>query len=334
MDQLIQQIPSSDNYAVMQIDDVLDIMKRIPVSDNHFGIKEVEQLFVVSGATLVIETELSGTPGDYQLIYTFRRQQSIERGVLLVEEVYDGIEQLPLIIADKLGVKTPEVASYHDNIANQLLTQALEQKNADNFVGAEKYLKSLIAIEPNDLKAKRLLAEVSAYLKKTEQITQLIESEQFAYSSQAVNANTLINNHRELGRLRFWQGLNELQHGRFEQAIAIFTIARNLANKAQDWLYLGYLAESQGHLYRHQKQYDLASEYYQSAITNHRIIKCPFGEVNNLLFLADTAFLQNQQVHAKSLIDKAAQIIQKRELVTLSEKLEEVLKKYEGQKSI
>lgn len=327
MDQLIQQIPPSKDYGVMQVDDVLDIMKRAQMPLKDFDAEDINKIFVVSGAALIIEAELTGTTGDYQLVYTLRRRQSIDRGVLLTVEAYDAIDQLAQIIASNIGAPTPIAKGYHSNLSNQLLAQALDKKISGDFLGTEQYLKSLLELEPENIKAKRLLAEVSVYNKKTEQIVAIVSSVEYLLGTQ----NQLIESDeflREYARLQFWQGVNELQFGHVEQAQAIFERAKEQASKVHDWLYLGYLAEVQGHVYRSKKQYELAKQQYHIAINNHRIIKCPFGEVNNLLHIAEADFLQEEYGLAQKNANKAFSIAQKRELVEAKEKIAATIEKY------
>lgn len=327
MDQLIQQIPPSNDYGVMQVDDVLEIMKRAQMPLEDFNAEDINQIFVVSGAELIIEAELTGSPGDYQLVYTLRRRQNIDRGVLLTSEVYDAIDQLAQIIAKNIGAPSPTAMTHRNNLANQLLAQALDKKISEDYLGTEQYLKSLLELEPLNLKAKRLLAEISVYLKKTAQITTIVNSVE-ALSSEN---NPLIMSDagiREFGRLQFWQALNELQFGRIDNAQRTFDQAKVKATKVQDWLYLGYLAEAQGHLYRATKQYSLAKIQYNDAIHHHKIIKCPFGEVNNLLNLAEISFLQQDYQQAQNQTSKSLAIAHKRELSVLIDQAEAAKTKY------
>lgn len=330
MDQLIQQLPASNDYIVMQVDDVLEIMKRIITPIKEFTAKEVEKIFVVSGASLIIETELNGTPGDYQLIYTLRRESSIERGVLLSGDIHEAIDELAQIVSDNIGKKTISVSSLNNRLPNQLLTQALEKKASDDYPSTEKYLKSLLEIEPDNYKAKRLLAEVSVYLKNTDQISQLVNSIVHDENSEKqILAGLSINQNREFARLKFWQGLNELQFGRIPQAQKIFEQTNKLLNKTQDWLYLGYLAEVKGHAHRSLKEYALANQFYSEAIKNHKIIKCPYGEVKNTLHLAEIAFLQGQLGLAQTLTSQSLTMANKRELFELADKANKVKEKYQ-----
>lgn len=327
MDQLIQRIPPSKNYGVMQVDDVLDIMKRANMPLTGFGADDIGKIFVVSGAELIIEAELTGTPGDYQLIYSLRRRHSIDRGVLITADVYGAIDQLAEIVATKLGTSTATLNSHENNLTNQLLAQALDKKIIDDNLGAEQYLKSLLEIEPTNLKAKRLLTEVSVYLKKTHQINDIVTSvEQFSADDNPITKSNIWQ--REYGRLKFWQGLNELQFGHADNAHRIFEQATTVISKAKDWLYMGYLAEAKGNLYRYTKQYDLAKKQYHLAIDNHQIIKCPYGEVNNLLNLAEIAFLQKKYETAKSESAKALVIAKQRDLVDLVKRSKVVIEKY------
>ncbi|WP_286264616.1 winged helix-turn-helix domain-containing protein [Thalassotalea atypica] len=336
MDLLIQQIPPSKDYGVMQVDDVLEIMKRAQMSLTEFNPTQIDKLFQVSGAELIIEAELSGSPGDYQLVYTLRRRQSIDRGVLITSDIDDGIDQLANLVAKRLGTLASSLTISRNKLVNQLLAQALDAKNIDDYQSAEQYLTSLLAIAPTHFQARRLLAEISVYLKKTQQINdmvvsaeQMLDKQMQAYSqSKTLEDQKPGYRQREYGRLKFWQGLNELQFKRVNRAEKIFLEANTIVNAAQDWLYLGYLAEAQGHLYRTMQQYDLASEYYNKAIINHRIIKCPFGEVNNLLNLAENAFLNNDVVNAKQRATQALTLAKKRELTTLFDQAKIASDKY------
>jgi tetratricopeptide (TPR) repeat protein len=93
-------------------------------------------------------------------------------------------------------------------------------------------------------------------------------------------------------------------------------------------LYLGHLAEAQGHMYRSMKQYDVAEQYYNSAIKHHRIIKCPFGEGNNLLNLGENAFLQTDYTSALRHVNKASNLANRRELNSLKDQAKLALEKY------
>lgn len=332
MDLLIQQIPPSKNYGVMQVDDVLEIMQRADLSLSSFDPLQVDKIFQVSGAELIIETEISGAPGDYQLIYSLRRRQSIDRGVLITSDIYDAIDQLAQIVTKRLGTTASAIKVSRNKLVNQLLAQALDKKNEENFLEAEQYLQSLLAIEPVNFQANRMLAEVSVYLKNTQQISNIVlsvESLLGSFSSNDSQDNVQEESRqREYGRLKFWQGLNELQFQRTDNAKKILDEAHDIITKAQDWLYLGHIAEAQGHLHRTLKQYSVAEDYYKAAIRNHQIIKCPYGEGNNILNLAENAFLQSDYVKAKRQVTNALKLANVRELTHLLEKTKLVAEKY------
>jgi thioredoxin-like negative regulator of GroEL len=73
-------------------------------------------------------------------------------------------------------IATYEGSLSRNKLANQLLVQSFDAKNANQFLEAEQCLKSMLAIEPNNLKAKRVLVEISTYLNKTEQINEIVLS--------------------------------------------------------------------------------------------------------------------------------------------------------------
>ena len=330
MDQLIQQIPPAKSYAVMQIEDVLEVMARAKMPIRDFSVEQVEQVFTVSGADLIVESELNGTPGDYQLVYTLRRRQSIDRGVFLASDVQDVFDQLAKRVLTALGTQRATLSSFHNKLADQLLAQAIDRKNVEDYPGTEKFLTSLLAIEPDNLTAKRLLVQVLAYMKKTEQINALVGSTIAHRQSNKFEQTSESQNQREFGRLKFWQGLNELQIGHVDNAQHIFDQAYVMAKNAQDWLYLAHLSELQGHLHRSKQEFNLAEQAYYVAIEQYQWIKCPYGEVSSLLHLAETAFLQEDFASAQSKAAKSLAIAEKRELSSLKVKAIAANEKYMG----
>ena len=131
MDQLIQQIPSSKHYAVMQIDDALEIMKRAKLSIEKYDSEQLNSIFDVSGAALIVEASLNGTPGDYELSYILRQPRRIDRGVIIESEITDSIDQLASIVTSNIGSNAlPSLQGYENQLANQLLAKALSKKKS------------------------------------------------------------------------------------------------------------------------------------------------------------------------------------------------------------
>ena len=328
MDQIIQQIPPAKTYAVMQIEDVLEVMSRAKMPLRDYRVEQVEKVFAVSGADLIVESELNGTPGDYQLVYTLRRRQSIDRGVFIASDAYEVFDLLAKRVLTVLGTQRATLSSLHNKLADQLLAQAIDRKNIEDYPGTEKFLTSLLAIEPQNLTAKRLLAQVLAYMKKTEQINALVDTTVVQQETGMLVQKDEIHNQREYGRLKFWQGLNELQIGHTDNAQQIFDQAYVMAKNAQDWLYLAHLSELQGHLHRVKKEYSLAEQAYYLAIEQYQWIKCPYGEVSSLLYLAETDFLREDVISAQRKAAQSLAIAEKRELLSLKKKADLANEKY------
>lgn len=80
MDKLIRRLGSSERYMVLQVEDVIEIMKRASVLNDDLTIEDIETIFEVSGASLIIETEVLVDSEGSQLAYRLHQQQITDSG--------------------------------------------------------------------------------------------------------------------------------------------------------------------------------------------------------------------------------------------------------------
>lgn len=323
MDQLIQRLPLSQSYGVYQAVDVLDVLKRAEVSPERFDAAEIERIFAVTGATLVVEITLAGFPREYQLLYTLHRRQGIEKGVLLVSRIDEALDQLAHKVGEKLG-RSYKIASsdYKSAFANEMLATGLELMQLDDFASAEKFLNAVIETEPDNLVAKRLLIKTLVEQKKYDRaIVVLAAAKRLAAQK---------NDDLELVRLGFWSGVNELQKGNLEMALDFLTPTLGLAEMQQDWLLIAYTAEMIGHAHSMAKDYATALDFYSASIKNHRVIQCPYGQAHGLLNVAQATAAMGDYDQAIEHTRAAMDLIAERDLRSLKEPAAKMLKTIEG----
>jgi DNA-binding winged helix-turn-helix (wHTH) protein len=311
MDQLIHQLSSDDRFAVLQTDDILEIMKRADITSSHVGTDDISQIFRVSGASLIVESRLLGVQGEYQIVYTLHDRKDIEKGVLFDGTIDSAIGQLSQIVANKLGVAsdiTPD--EYRSSFSNKMVATALELIKSGDHTSAAKFLETAVITEPENITAKRLLAQnyIDNYLQEKKQL----EAQRIL--SQAIEQAELQGNSRELARLNFWLVLAQLHTGKGASYLERLNTAQKYAEEVNDWLYLGYISELKGKIYQHLKDYPLAEQQFNESINYQKVLRCPYGEVQGLLNLAELALLQNDIDKALKNNAHALEIIKKRKL--------------------
>ncbi|WP_076410519.1 winged helix-turn-helix domain-containing protein [Shewanella sp. UCD-KL12] len=309
MDQLIHQLKPTEHYGVLQADDVLEVMKRadMPLIELSHQRADIDRLFTVSGASLIADIKLTGTPGDYQFIYSLHTKDNIKRGVLVHSQIELVINEMAGVINQHLG-QTQQRApfEYHTSFANQMLASAFEFLHRGDELSAEKLLKSALVSESDNLAARRLLAQVLVHTRQTELAANELTS--------SIDLARRKANQFELARLRFLSGVNAQHNQQFDESIAILEQAKEDAESVKDWLYLGYIHEAMGRAYQSKGRYAKAEGHYQLAMEKHQIIQCPYGLSVGLLNLSELSVLQGDLNAASNLVERSLSLINTREL--------------------
>ncbi|MFW8591314.1 winged helix-turn-helix domain-containing protein [Glaciecola sp. 2405UD65-10] len=311
MDQLIQQLASNKNSGVLHTDYVLEVMQRANAPAYGYRQSDIDKLFVVSGASLIVELAFSGTPQDYQLLYTLHRPHGSNKGVLFSSRIADAIDQLAKRISKTGGLKLNELGTdYHSDFANELIANALEAKRDNKHEFASQLLQSAIISEPHNLTAQRLLLQI--VIEQGD-----IENSSLLSNSLLQQISTYETPHREHIRILFWSAVNLIIQKKFEAAEPLLEEVDALSSTLNDWLYLAYLAELRGQIAQFHQEFENAEALYTEAINFHKVLHCPFGESNGLLNLSMLEKERGNTQKAEIHINKALTLIRKRQLSEL-----------------
>lgn len=316
MDQLIQQLVSSKKSGVLHTDYVLEVMQRAKAPVQGYTLSDIDKIFVVSGASLIVELTFSGTPQEYQLLYTLHRPDGSNKGVLFSSRIADAIDQLARKISKTGGLALNKLGTdYHSDFTNELIANALEAKRNNKHEFASQLLQSAIISEPNNLTAQRLQLQMLIEQGDIKQSTRLSNS-----LLQQIKAHE--NPHREHVRILFWSALNLITQQKFEAAEPLLERVEVLSSTLNDWLYLAYLAELKGQIAQFHQDFEQAEALYTEAINFHKVLHCPYGESNGLLNLSMLAKKRGNIPQAEFQVNKALELIRKRQLSELEVRAE------------
>ncbi|MCW8091498.1 winged helix-turn-helix domain-containing protein [Alteromonas sp. ASW11-130] len=309
MDQLIQRLHSTHTAGVLEADYVFDVIARAKAPFTALDKKHIEQIFQVSGANLIVAMTLTGSPNDYQLLYTLYYRDNVEKGTVSNGQVNQAVDNLAGIIGKRLDkdYALPD-DNYESSLANEILSNAIVLKLEGEFKQAIDLLNAAIITHPLAIIERRILGQLL--------VEQRFPFQQaFDVLQQGISQAKAVNEKKELVRLNFWQGVNHLQHGKPDTAQTFFTAAKEGAQQIKDWLYLAYLEEVNGQLYQFEGNFSQANTSYHKAMDYHQVMQCPLGYTNGLMNLSQLAYAQNQHAQALKFAQQALSVAKQRELI-------------------
>lgn len=306
MDQLIQRLPNSEEHGVLQTDYVLEVLKRAQAKFATIDENEIEQLFVVSGAELIVTSLLSGSPHDYQLNYRFYSRSSVNQGVLFGSDMQKLIDNFSDLIAKQMGDKALAKVDYHADFNNELMARAMELRLARDYQAAQPLLQSLVINEPENITARRILANNLMALRQAEQSLEQLEL--------AIPMAKQQNDNFELTRLLLSKAYLANGSGDIAKAKVLAGEALTFAQESKDWLYMAFIKNLLAQIAIKDEDYMLAESLFIEAKEHHQVLKCPVGETISWGHLALLAKRQEQPEKFTELLSKAEQIATSREL--------------------
>jgi len=310
MDQLINKLSPSKTIAVADLNYVMSSMKLANIDINS-DLHNINRIFEVSGAVIVVGTELSGSVEEYRLAYSLYFKNDIKRGVIFGRTVTQALDQLALQIAyytHQEVIATQGIS--HEEFNNELIARAIEQINKGNFKLANELLSSLIQIQPQNIIAHRLLAESYMALDNLSLAIETLNN---------VLPLALETQSSELARLYFFLALS-----RFNQSIKMGEVdlqiddlinnANVYADNESDWLYKAYIAELEAVKESKGNNTGKAIFAASKALEYFNVIRCPIGNSRMELFLSQLYETQGNQLKSKQHKENAQKIIKQRKI--------------------
>lgn len=316
MQGLINKVQPNDNVTVFKLEDTIEILNRLSAEERS----NISNIFNKSGASIVLQTSISGVPGDYNVVYSVFTPASVETKSLHVKTINTAIDELALTFNSPLGnssldnsflepVSKIDTKFINNKLQNDLIAKAIQYLEVNDYPSAFTFLKSAIASDKTNIYAHYLLAKVASRLGDVEQVMQ---------STQA--ALTLINDgadQRYKNRLLYIHGIVLLAKGNIDLAEQILLEAEQTSKISKDWLYFSYAQSMLGKLHQVQNNFAKAQSYFASALQYQELLQCPMGIAQSYLDITELNLAQHH-------LDKATQSFQKAELLIRQQKLQQI----------
>jgi DNA-binding winged helix-turn-helix (wHTH) protein/tetratricopeptide (TPR) repeat protein len=314
MDQIIHLL-ASKQVVVMDTIYVLNAMRHASMPRDYTN-EQVQRIFAVSGAGLVVETELSGSVAEYRLDYKLHFKHGTKRGVVFGHNLNKVLIQLAEIVSPYTGGKLSRTETNHQSEFNsELMVRALEYMDQGANNKARDLLVSVISLEEHNLLARQLLSQV---------LIQIDEPAQAEHELMVATADQQAEP-QELARLYYWLAMAQSRQGQMEKAFTSLQLADKLAGDQGDWLYRAYIAELRGQIFNRVGQINEAEIALKEALKYHGVIQCPIGEVQTQLQLASLFRQQGREREAMNYITLTKNLIETHQLDNLKPLLEPYL---------
>ncbi|GIU29006.1 hypothetical protein L2719_02135 [Shewanella schlegeliana] len=320
MEQVIANLGTSAQYPVLQTEDVIAMLSQASSFIQDQQAIDLERLFIVSGASLIVETTLSINDNSYQLDYRLLSAKQVKSGTIIDRSLSEANTRLAMRIQQFVDLPPSQIkGSANAWFSQPQLIQALKQIQYSELADAQTSLNELLTQTPNNLIAIRLLAELLTAQDSSEDGTgdALILAKRWL--DKGIAHGVASGDSRQVARLRLTLAQLLLKKGLPELAITQLSQARTLAANSQDWLYLGYISNWSGHIYQHLNRYQNANAQYQYSLNYHQKAGYPAGQVMALNNLAELEVLQHNYSLAYKAINQSVAIVTQRDLTQLRE---------------
>lgn len=306
MDQLIKALVSSRQIQVMEAEYVLELMQYADLP-RKYETSQIARIFDLSGATLVVESQLSGTVEEYRLDYKLYMQNDIKRGAFFSSDITDVLHQLSATIATHTGQPLNPIDLQSRSAFNhELMARALESKDSGQLDVARNLLTSLKGLEPHQVVVRKILSDV------------LIAQEMYEEAAAELEAALEIANPPDSARLLFWLAVTQYEQGLTGQALAILTQATHQAEHNNDLLYQAYAAQLRSDIEQKQGRYDAAEQSLENAISFHTLIRCSIGVFYTRLQLAKLLADNGKLESAETQLAETQKLIERHQLSILT----------------
>lgn len=324
MDSVIQHLQPGPDLTVFQLADVIDILKRLPQSalpdsSGRMTSDAITQLFQLAGITQIIQTEITGVPGDYQLIYTLHHADSQQKSAMHSMS----LEQSLPLLAQQVSASLSQKTTVNTDMQNHLLASTLELVAQQKFSAALPLALSALTLTPDSILVHYVLADIQLRLG---QYTEALTTVEQALSLQNAAGFPVY-----AARLWYQKGVLQLQSGRLHHAESSLLQATQLANQQKDWLYLAYSHSMLAQLKLAQRQFEAALPLLNAALQYQQMLQCPQGIAQSELDLANYLMLIGQKEQARHKYQSSAALVQQKNLTQLTPVLQEFAKRWQPQ---
>lgn len=305
MDQLIHLLISDKSAQVMSSEYVFHIMQfaRLP---RDYESEQVAKLFDVSGATLVVESQLSGAVESYRLDYKLRTRKDVKRGVIFEKDLSQAIYKLGQIIVSHTGQKLSNADNNAQaTFANELMARGVERLDKKEYDAALSLFTSLKQLEPNNIVVREQLIKTLVSIGKLD----LAKEETVAAIELATR-----NNSPAAAKMYFIMALVQQRQGETDNALISLKQADQLAATSNEILVQSAIAITRAKIHQERGELPLAQTGFEQAIKFDTAIRCAIGLSYDHISLTTILLAQGKREQALTHYNEAKRLIEDHQL--------------------
>lgn len=319
MEQLIAKLTALPDAIYVHQGSYIPRLMHMAGISRDFSSAEVNKIFVVSGASLIIEAELYGNVADYKLIYKFHLANDVKQGAILGKSVNDTLSTL----AEKIAAFIQQPLQRNADLPMKEFNDALFAKAIINYEAdwqtSISFFESYLALNPTSTIAAIYLSKLYLWNDRVEQAEKLIlTTEKFIEKSVLETAEIHLIKAKIAVSKQHWK-IAERQ----------FLLATNTLKSQNEWFLQANIAEARGLSYLKQKLLTESAQAFNAALTFYQIIDSPIGINATQLHLANVLFQQGKNQQASKLYRQTKNDIEKTKLEFLYGMLSEYSAKFQ-----
>lgn len=266
MEGVIKKIKPNSQTTIFHLEDAIEILNRLPIGKRS----NISNIFARSGASHILETLVSGTPGELIFIYTTYSRTTRVTKTINAKNLEDGLSAIVSSLEQTLEENlTYGTGEFDRQLQNDMISKAVQFMEVEDYASALTFINGALINEPNNMTALYFLVKLKLMLSEVEG---LIEASDKALA--------LIDNGSDdeyKARLLYFKGIALLSLGEPELAEQNILTASKLAQDEKDWLYYAYTQSMLGKLNQKQQRFDKAYELFNSALVYQELLNCPLG---------------------------------------------------------
>lgn len=318
MEGLIRRISPNKDMTVFHLEDVIEILNRIDVGER----RDIIKIFAKSGASHILQTSLSGNPGEFNVVYTIYSRTNRMTHTVQANTIEHVFTSLVNIFEEAIGENlASEFNVFDQGLQNDLIAKALKFLEIDDLTSALPFIQSAVINDPDNILASYLLVKINMELNQIDQVL------------VAVDTALGIAERKPLGeykhRLQYFKGAGLAASGELTQAEMTLLESKDLARKNNDWLYYAYSQSILAKIKLIQNQHQEAFTLFQSALEYQTLLNCPMGIAQGYLDFVDYYLKTGDQSIARQEFKKAETLAHEKNLIQILPLLSEIKSTFE-----
>lgn len=303
MEGVIKKIKPNSQTTIFHLEDAIEILNRIPIGKRS----NINNIFARSGASYILETLVSGTPGELIFIYTTYSRTTRVTKTINAKNLEDGLSAIVNSLEQTLEENlTYDVGEFDRQLQNDMISKAVQFMEVEDYVSALTFINGALINEPNNMTALYFLVKLKLILSEVEDL--------LAASDRALVLIEKGSDDEYKARLLYFKGIALLSLGELELAEQNILAASKLAQDEKDWLYYAYTQSMLGKLNQKQQRFDKAYELFNSALVYQELLNCPLGITQGHVDFAHYYLSKGDKEQAQQSIAKAKALVEGKNL--------------------